>query len=87
MTRQYFMKHYAYSSVPVVIKNGTGNWTALRVCGWPYFRKLYAKLKAFDENEDLGCQFFPYKTDFRSLKQVFRISKERANLEKDYVGW
>ena len=89
MTREYFIKHHAYSGVPVLIKNGTGNWTAHRLFGWRYFRKLYAKLKAFDENDELGCQFFPYKTNFRTLKQVFKMSKARANLTKDqwYVGW
>ncbi|XP_002155363.1 uncharacterized protein LOC100211992 isoform X1 [Hydra vulgaris] len=89
ITKEYFLKHHAYTGVPVLVKQGTGNWTALRIFGWRYFRVLYAKLKAFKDNEDLGCQFFPYKTEFKSLKQVLFMSKERANLTEDqwYIGW
>lgn len=89
MTKEYFMKHHAYTGVPVLIKNGTGNWTALRIFGYRYFKILYAKLKAIDDFDELGCQFFPYKTNIRNLRQLFTMSKARAKMEKDqwYVGW
>lgn len=44
MTKENFMQNYAYTGVPVLIKNGTGNWTALRIFGYKYFKTLYRKL-------------------------------------------
>ena len=43
-------------------------------------------LREFDEKP---CQFFAYKTNFRTLEDVFSMSKKRAALKKDqwYVGW
>ena len=38
-----------------------------------------------------NCQFFPYKTDFHSLQEVFNMSDDRAQLkdgaEPWYIGW
>ena len=89
MTKENFMQNFAYTGVPVLIKNGTGNWTALRIFGYKYFKTLYTKLNALDDFDDLGCQFFGYKTNFKTLRHVFMMSKKRAALKKDqwYVGW
>lgn len=89
MTRDYFLEHHAYTGSPVLIKGGASNWTALQLFSYEYFKLLYDKLEAYEENDELGCQFFYYKTNFRKLKQVFRMSKKRAALKKDqwYIGW
>lgn len=81
------MKHHAYTGVPILVKGYAKHWSALNVFSYRYFRKLYNKINAYDENEE--CQFFPYKTNFNSLEQVFQMSKKRAELKKDqwYVGW
>ena len=89
MTQEYFLKHHAYTGRPVLIKGAVSNWTALKVFSYKYFKKLYSKLEALEENEELGCQFFSYKTNLYSLKQLFSMSKKRSELKKDqwYVGW
>ena len=89
MTREYFLKHHAYSGRPVLVKGGASDWSALKIFSYDYFKLLYDKMEAYTENDDLGCQFFPYKTNFITLKQVFRMSKKRAALQKDqwYIGW
>ena len=72
-----------------MVKGGAGNWSALNMFSYKYFKLLYNKLDALKENDDLGCQFFPYKTNFASLEDVFKMSKKRAALKKDqwYIGW
>lgn len=89
MTQDHFLKYHAYTGAPVLVKGGAANWSALKVFGFKYFKLLYEKLDALSENDELGCQFFPYKTNFATLEQVFKMSKKRAALKKDqwYVGW
>ncbi|XP_057306511.1 bifunctional arginine demethylase and lysyl-hydroxylase psr-1-like isoform X1 [Hydractinia symbiolongicarpus] len=89
VSKDYFLNHHAYTRVPVLVKNAVSNWSALTMFTFRYFQKLYDKLEAYDENEDMGCQFFPYKTNFKSLKQVLHMSKKRSELQKDqwYIGW
>ena len=89
MSKEIFLRYYAYTSRPVLIKNGTGNWTALRVFGFKYFKMLYTKMNAFDDFRELGCLFFPYKTNFESLEHLFTLSlKEAKKFQAQwYVGW
>lgn len=66
------------------------NWTAPKVFDFNFFKKLY-----LDNDRRSGrkknCQFFPYKTEFRSLNEVFRMDPLRANYSKGtkpwYIGW
>ncbi|CAK9799342.1 hypothetical protein ANTQUA_LOCUS1995 [Anthophora quadrimaculata] len=79
-----FEERYAYSGRPVVITDATINWTATKVFSFPFFKSLY-------DGEDANCQFFPYKTEFKSLQDVFDMNVDRSSLEKGtkpwYVGW
>ena len=87
LTVETFVNKFAFSSKPLVVKDATVNWTAMHKFSYEYFRKLYGESKtALNETE---CLFFPYKTEFHSLKEVFSISKERAEFKAEpwYVGW
>ncbi|XP_066917836.1 uncharacterized protein [Clytia hemisphaerica] len=88
MTKEYFIKHHAYSGVPVLIKGGVKHWSALETFDYKYFKQVYDD-DALREFDDKPCQFFAYKTNFRTLEDVFSMSKKRAALKKDqwYVGW
>ena len=89
MTQHRFIKKYAYSGTPVLIKGGASHWTALETFSYKYFKKLYTKMHAIATFEKNQCQFFNYKTNFRTLRDVFEMSKKRAALKKDqwYIGW
>jgi hypothetical protein len=89
MTREYFMKHHAYTGIPVLVKGGAANWTAVEVFSYKYLKKLYTNMKALEAFVEQKCQFFAYKTNFRTLADVFSMSKKRAALKKDqwYIGW
>ncbi|RZF36493.1 hypothetical protein LSTR_LSTR015295 [Laodelphax striatellus] len=77
---------YAYTSRPVVVSDGTVNWTAQEVFTFDYFKDLYK-----DSGERSVCQFFPYNSEFRTLSEVFSMSKERATMLNGtkpwYIGW
>ncbi|XP_015126093.1 bifunctional arginine demethylase and lysyl-hydroxylase JMJD6-B [Diachasma alloeum] len=81
---EVFEERYAYSGRPVVITDATSNWSATRVFSFGFFKSLY-------QDQDANCQFFPYKTDFRSLREVFNMTEDRARLRPGsqpwYVGW
>lgn len=79
-----FANSYAYSGKPVVITDAMMNWTAPKVFSFSFLKTLY-------HGEDANCQFFPYKTEFHSLQDVFDMSDSRATMAKGtkpwYVGW
>ncbi|XP_011493821.1 PREDICTED: uncharacterized protein LOC105359040 [Ceratosolen solmsi marchali] len=79
-----FEERYAYSGRPVVIRDATNGWSAMQVFSFAFLKELY-------EGQDANCQFFPYKTEFRSLQDVFNMSTSRALLQAGskpwYVGW
>lgn len=86
-----FVRKYAYTAVPVLIKDATQNWTAMRNFSFDFFKNLYTTTKDALTVIEEECQFFPYKTEFETLADVFNMSAERANFtpgEKPwYVGW
>ena len=90
ISQEEFLTHYAYTGVPLVVTNATAEWTAFKVFDFKFLKKLYNMSKtgrAGEVNE--GCQFFPYLTNFKSLRELFEMSDSRAELQEDqwYVGW
>ncbi|KAK3090225.1 hypothetical protein FSP39_010199 [Pinctada imbricata] len=91
ITRDIFAEKYAYTAVPVLIKHATLDWTAMGNFSFHFFQDLYKNTKgALDKVED-ECQFFPYKTEFDSLGEVFNMSDDRATFKEGekpwYIGW
>ncbi|XP_044738123.1 uncharacterized protein LOC123299791 [Chrysoperla carnea] len=82
-----FESIYAYSGRPVIVTDGTKNWSPLSTFTFEFFRDLY---KDFEEEQN-ECQFFPYKTEFLSLSDALNMSIERAHLMEGtkpwYFGW
>jgi histone arginine demethylase JMJD6 len=70
-------------------QGATKNWSAPNVFNLEFFKGLYTEeaLKITMER----CQFFGYKTELTTLKELFEMSAERANLEPGekpwYIGW
>ncbi|XP_074644943.1 bifunctional arginine demethylase and lysyl-hydroxylase JMJD6-like [Tubulanus polymorphus] len=93
ITPEEFEKKYAYSKRPVVITDGAKNWTAPKIFSFEYFKKLYKdQPTALAEHaEKSGCQFFPYKTEFEVLEDVFDMGEARALMTDGskpwYIGW
>lgn len=91
ISRESFESKYAYSGRPVVITDATRDWTAPAAFSFEFFRGIYAEDSPVLTTNDNNCQFFPYKTNFQNLSEVFRMSAERANMldgsEPWYIGW
>ncbi|XP_058796032.1 uncharacterized protein LOC131666944 [Phymastichus coffea] len=81
---ELFEERYAYSGRPVVITDAAADWTAMEQFSFAFLKQLY-------EGREADCQFFPYETEFRSLRDVFNMSAGRALLRAGtrpwYVGW
>lgn len=86
-----FSSKYAYTAVPVLIKDATKTWTAMDTFSYDFFKELYVNISdAFEVTEE-ECQFFPYKTDFESLEDAFNMTNDRAHFKEGedtwYFGW
>lgn len=89
LTPEVFVSDFAYSGKPLVVKDATKNWTAIQEFSYEYFRKLYSESETALNSTDEECQFFPYQTEFHTLREVFNMSKERVEFKAEpwYVGW
>lgn len=70
----------------MVVQDAMENWTAQHVFGFGFFKDIYEN----SERQE-ACQFFPYKTKFTGLREVFNMSRNRAEMEVNtdpwYIGW
>lgn len=79
-----------YGSImkPVVVVDGTRDWSPIKTFNFDFFKKLYNNNQ---DNLKDECQFFPYKTEFKSLKEALNMSVGRSKLEQGtdswYIGW
>lgn len=85
-----FNNNYLSKSKPVVVTDGTNGWSAIGLFSFDFFKNLYLNADT-DNYSKKECQFFPYKTEFKSLKEVLNMSTQRSRLAAGtspwYVGW
>lgn len=85
-----FERTYAYTGRPVIITDATATWTALDTFDFWYFKELYDEARKRTDKL-VNCQFFPYKTEFKSFSEAMNIPKERVDYEPGtdpwYFGW
>ena len=84
-----FESKYGYTGRPVVITDATKNWTAIETFSFEFLKDLYKTDSPALKNAHDICQFFPYKTSFNNLGEVFNMSIDRAhgNGQPWYIGW
>ncbi|KAI9551541.1 hypothetical protein GHT06_021874 [Daphnia sinensis] len=82
-----FESTYAYSVRPVIVKDALANWTAVDVFSYEFFSELYTKESNALASRSHRCQFFPYKTEFRSLEEALTMSEHRKSNQPWYFGW
>lgn len=91
LTANEFVERYAYSSRPLVVTDATKSWSAVKTFSYEFFRRLYTNTPNALNTTDEECQFFPYKTEFHSLREVFKMSKARSQFKPKakpwYIGW
>ncbi|EAA05078.4 AGAP011086-PA, partial [Anopheles gambiae str. PEST] len=90
LTREEFHP-YAYSSRPIIIKRAVSHWPAVRALNYTFLKDLYLKHPAALDSLHEDCQFLHFKSNFQTLRDVFRMSDERAEFRAGqqpwYVGW
>ncbi|XP_074596729.1 uncharacterized protein LOC141851837 [Brevipalpus obovatus] len=77
ISQEEFVQRYAFSSVPVVIKNAIKDWPALTQFSYQFFQQLYASLPPESE-QFTRCQFFPYRTKFQDLREALNMNESEA---------
>ncbi|KAL8618775.1 hypothetical protein ACOMHN_000203 [Nucella lapillus] len=86
-----FYRKYSFTGRPVLVKEATANWTAMTHFSFQYFRKLYKETKGSLQVVDEDCQFFPYETEFLTLREALSMPEERASFQPGqptwYIGW
>lgn len=89
LSKEEFLKKYAYTSRPVIIRNGCKNWTASSHFNFEFFKSIYPSNSPALQSVDRDCQFFPYRTKFESLGEVFNMSESMSKMKGDpwYIGW
>jgi len=91
LSRDVFENRYAYSGRPVIITDAMTNWSAVETFSFEFFRSVYSVDSPVLQSKEHQCQFFPYRSNFHNLSEVFQMSDDRANLrsgsEPWYIGW
>lgn len=89
LKKEEFLEKYAYTGRPVIIRNGSKDWSALSHFSFAFFKNVYPKNSPALQSSDKDCQFFPYSTNFQSLGDVFNMSDRMARMQGDpwYIGW
>ncbi|XP_046993418.1 uncharacterized protein LOC124605642 [Schistocerca americana] len=90
ITREKF-KNYAYSSRPMLMKGAASKWPAMRTFDYHFLRDLYQRIDGAYESVEDECQILTFKTEFKTLEEVFSMPESRVKLEVGekpwYVGW
>lgn len=68
---------YAYSGHPVIVTDGTKDWSKLETFTFEFFKEKFQYQKD-------DCQFFPYLTNFKSLSEALEVDPESKSW---YIGW
>ncbi|RWS31396.1 F-box protein-like protein [Leptotrombidium deliense] len=70
---------FAYSAKPILVKHATYNWTAFDVFSFNYFKQIYSEVKDGYRSIEEECQFFPFRTNFIRLSEVFSLPEDSVN--------
>ncbi|XP_044747446.1 F-box protein At5g06550 [Coccinella septempunctata] len=88
VSSEHFEWRYVRNSRPVLVKDATKTWKAMQAFDFEFFKDLYGPI---GDDDDPTCQFFPYKTEFKSLTEALNMSPDRAKMKQGqmpwYIGW
>eukprot|EP00088_Acartia_fossae_P003714 TRINITY_DN1158_c0_g1_i1.p1 TRINITY_DN1158_c0_g1~~TRINITY_DN1158_c0_g1_i1.p1 ORF type:complete len:323 (+),score=35.70 TRINITY_DN1158_c0_g1_i1:201-1169(+) len=91
ITHQDFSEKYAYSSRPLVVRNASLHWKAMKDLDYYWLKDQYLSDPEILDYTGDECWFNRYKTlEFRNLAAVFRLPDYRVKMEAGrpwYVGW
>uniref|UniRef100_A0A182QY81 Cupin-like domain-containing protein n=1 Tax=Anopheles farauti TaxID=69004 RepID=A0A182QY81_9DIPT len=84
-----FARDYAYRGGPVIVTDATTNWTAMERFDYWFFKRVYETHGDGPKAE--RCQFFPYQTGLRDIREALSLPEPRVRYEPGtkpwYFGW
>jgi hypothetical protein len=90
ITRDEF-RNYAYSPRPMLVKGAALHWPAMQTFTYHFLKDIYQNVEGAYESIEEECQILTFKTEFKSLEDVFSMPESRVLLEEGekpwYVGW
>lgn len=91
MTKETFLE-LGYSDRPIIIRGAARHWKAMQTFSYEFFKSVYANSSTAIKTNDEYCQFFQYKSEFKSLEEFFGMPDSRADTKGRgantwYVGW
>ena len=89
LSKDNFIRNYAYTSKPILVVGAVSNWSALDVFSYDYFKSIYTNApESLTEDTKYG-QFFSYSSDIKDLKELFSLPSDVAAMKKEkwYIGW
>lgn len=89
LSKDDFIRNYAYTSKPILVVGAVSNWTALDVFSYEYFKSLYVNSPESLEDDNSKGQFFSYSSNMGDLRDLFSLPSEVASMETEkwYIGW
>jgi len=93
-TKEEFAK-YAYTGQPILVRGATHHWSALKTFSFDFFHEIYSQTPGAYESVEHECQFFPFKSEFNHLSEVFAMPEDRVRMSPMspysskpwYIGW
>jgi hypothetical protein len=84
-------RNYAYSSRPMLVKGAALHWPAMQTFSYHFLKEIYQNVEGAYESIEEECQILTFKTEFKSLEDVFAMPESRVLLKEGekpwYVGW
>lgn len=84
-------RNYAYSSRPMLVKGAAMHWPAMQTFTYHFLKEIYQNVAGAYESIEEECQILTFKTEFKSLEDVFAMPESRVLLKEGekpwYVGW
>ena len=76
----------------VILEKPSKEEFAIKTFNFNFFRKIYSETVDAYESVEEECQFFPFKTLFNRLSEVFEMPEERVHMngvdsKPWYIGW
>ncbi|KAK7507451.1 hypothetical protein BaRGS_00001386, partial [Batillaria attramentaria] len=87
LSQETFTEKYAYSGIPVLVKEAIVNWTAMSAFSVKFFQRLYSETEGALDTIEESCQFFHYNTEFLTLAEALNMSDERASFQPGEKPW
>ena len=89
LSKDDFIRNYAYTGRPILVEGAALNWSAVQTFSYDYFKSLYLSVPSSLDEDFSTPQFFSYSSNIKDLRDLFSLPNEVASMETEkwYIGW